>query len=146
VGNSLRRAAGDPELAPYALAVKQVATEYKKTMVGLQSNANLPVTAMKDAEQILSADMPIKTANEVVGVMLKEMANARAAANKELEDLRNQSRNVGATAPTRRSTDRPKPSEQDLKEFKDYVKSHPADAEKLKADFSAHFDTSGVKL
>jgi len=106
LGNSLRSAASDPTLAPYALAVKQVATEYERQMQGgLMSVAQLHAGAQEQAQQILNENMTIAEVNAVLPVMLREIENNRKAAHDTLGEI--QAR-MKKGASVMRSTD-PKP-------------------------------------
>ena len=97
--NSLREMTSDPTLAPYALAVKQVATEYERLLSGgMLSTAQLHAGAAEDAKNILNENMDIATVQKVIPVMLREIQNGRAAANETLTDLRSQIRGVGGAA------------------------------------------------
>ena len=94
--NKLRSAMSDPTLAPYALAVKQVATEYERLMVGgMLSVAQLHEGAREDAKRILSEDMTIAEVNAVLPVMLAEIKNQKEAAHETIADLKSQINGVG---------------------------------------------------
>lgn len=94
--NKLRDAASDPTLAPYALAVKQVATEYERLLQGgMLSVAQLHSGAAQDAKGILNENMSIAEVNAVIPVMLREIDNQKQASHETLADLKAQIRGVG---------------------------------------------------
>jgi hypothetical protein len=96
IGNSLRSASSDPTLAPYALAVKQVAIDYERLMVGgMLSVAQLHEGAREDAKAILSENMTIAEVNAVIPVMLREIENQKQASKETLADLKEQISTVG---------------------------------------------------
>lgn len=97
--NQLRSLMSDPTLAPYALAVKQVATEYERQMQGGQmSVAQLHAGAQEQARKILNEDMSVAEVRSVLPVMLRELENNRVAAHSQLGEIRTRMGGSGATA------------------------------------------------
>jgi hypothetical protein len=123
--NKIRSAVSDPTLAPYALAVKQVATEYERLMVGgMLSVAQLHEGAREDAKRILSEDMTIAEVNSILPVMLAEIRNQKEAAAETVADLKKQIGSVGSktegSAPSAALT---------------HLKAHPELKEQFKAKY-----------
>ena len=87
--NRLRTQTSDPQLAAYALSVKQVATEYERALQGgLLSSAQLHRGAADEAAKILNESMSVEEVRAVIPVMLREMENARRAADDQLHEIR----------------------------------------------------------
>lgn len=94
--NWARTQTGSPALKAYALAVKQVATEYERLMTGgMLSVAQLHVGAQEDAKKILNEDMTIAEVQAIIPIMLAEIDNGKTAGIEEIGKLRGQIANVG---------------------------------------------------
>jgi hypothetical protein len=95
--NYLREKAGSPELASYALAVKQVAIEYERLINGGQlSVAQLHQGAQADAQKILNGNMSVAQVNAVIPTMMQEMEHNQVATGNELAKIRQRLSSRGA--------------------------------------------------
>src|SRR5208282_96873 len=101
--NFLRTQTSDPKLAGYALAAKQVATEYERMLTGgMLSAAQLHTGAAEDAKSILNENMSVAEVEAVIPVMTREMNNALQAGNEEEQRIKE-----GMKSPVARSVPGP---------------------------------------
>lgn len=95
--NALRSATGSGNLAAYALAVHQVATEYERQITGGQlSVAQLHAGAQEQADKILNGSMNVEQVQAVLPIMLREIENGRQAAHEQLAEIRTRLKGGGA--------------------------------------------------
>jgi len=94
--NWARKQTGSPDLRAYALATKQVATEYMRMMTGgMLSVAQLHVGAQEDAKGILDENMTIAETKAILPVMIREIQNARQAASDTKAGLMSDIKKIG---------------------------------------------------
>ncbi len=92
--NVLRTKFSDPDLRPFALAVRQVGTEYERLLTGgMLSSAQLHAGAAEDAKKILNEDMSPAEIKKTLPIMLQEIKNAKIAANQEIKEIKDRMRN-----------------------------------------------------
>ncbi len=95
--NALRKKFSDPDLRKFALAVKQVGTEYERLLTGgMLSAAQLHAGAAEDAKKLLNEDMSPAEIKAVIPIMLQEIKNAKTASNDELKEIKNRMRGKNA--------------------------------------------------
>ena len=99
--NWARTQTGSPSLRAYALATKQVATEYTRMMTGgMLSVAQLHAGAQEEAKNILNENMTIAETRAIIPVMLREIENARKASADTKQGLVDNIQKIGVQPKT----------------------------------------------
>jgi hypothetical protein len=108
--NQLKTEVQDPALGQFALAAKQVGTEYEKLLQGgALSAAQLHAGAAEDAKALLNEDMSPEKIMSILPVILQEIENGKKASADKVEEIKYRM-NQQKINPTPGATPKPPPT------------------------------------